>query len=206
MDILYLALLSISDGSFFVSPSKALSCPVNKMESPPPRPFPDAQSRYATFKSHFEPTPVAADAVRRAYRLSCCKDKSKAYVITIIEGEAENQIIKQVFSIDWQKGYPLWVKSEKMTKRKISNLKMQKLMAMLSRSFASKSSLFTPGLSGHFWLENPLAKEPMVMDLYSERFEGEDEFLMAISKYAPYLPEMPGAYYIQKPVKIPTND
>lgn len=188
-----------------ILPSSTLGCPIFAKGLGSTSMFPNAEHRYALFKSRFEPVTIDNDAVRRAYRFSCWKDKAKAYIITLIEADSENRIIKQEFSINWKEGYPLWVKSEKVSTRKISNERMQKLMRTLSQSFNTKSPMGTPGIAGHFWLEDPLNKEASVIDLYSERFEGEEKFLTAISKYVPYLPEMPGAFYSPPMVIIPVE-
>ncbi|MCW5823654.1 MAG: hypothetical protein KIT34_12685 [Cyanobacteria bacterium TGS_CYA1] len=131
---------------------------------------------------------------------------TKAYILTLIEGKLENRIITQEFNIDWKKGPPLWIKSERTSKRLVSNEQMKKLMELLSLAFKTKSNMGVPGISGHFWLENASSKEISVMDLYSERFEGEEKFLKVISKYVPYLPEMPGAFYRQMKVLAPLKD
>lgn len=188
-----------------ILPSETGGCPTFVKGSGSAPMLQNAEHRYALFKSRFEPVAIDNDVVRRAYRFSCWKDKAKAYIITLIEEDSKNRIIKQEFSINWKEGYPLWVKSEKVSTRKISNERIQKLMKTLSQSFNTKSPMGTPGIAGHFWLEDPLNKEASVIDLHSERFEGEEKFLTAISKYVPYLPEMPGAFYSPPMVIIPVE-
>lgn len=191
---------------FSVSPS-SLGCPSNVIDPASIPTFPAARERYEIFKSHFEPATIASTNSKcRAYRFSCCKENSKAYILTLIEEKKENQIIKQEFDINWKMGYPLWVKSEKISKRRISKFQMQKLTEFLSVAFHTKSRMGVPGISGHFWLENASSKETTVMDLYSERFKGEENFLKVISKYVPYLPEMPEAFYIQTQVVSPSRE
>lgn len=191
---------------FAVSPS-SLGCPFKIIDSAVTPKLPTTTERYELFKSHFEPAPIASTNPKyKTYRLSCMEENSKAYILTMIEGGAENQIIKQDFDINWKNGYPLWVKSEKISKRRISKAQMQKLTKLLSVAFNTKSRMGVPGISGHFWLENASNKETSVIDLYSERFKGEENFLKAISKYVPYLPEMPEAFYIQTQVFSPSRE
>lgn len=188
------------------SPS-ALGCPTNFIDLSFKPKFPTSTERYEEFKSHFEPALIDSENTAcKTFRFSCWKENSNPYILTLIERKTKNQIIKQEFKVDWKKGPPLWIKSERTSKQPISNSQMKNLMELLSPAFKTKSSMGVPGLAGHFWLENASSKEVSVMDLYSERFEGEEKFLKAISKYVPYLPELPHAFYIQMKVISPSKD
>lgn len=160
------------------------------------------EKRYQLFQTIFEPTSIKENAARTpVYRFSCWGKASKAYTVTLVEGP-EDLILSQIFLIDDKKGFPVWIKSEQVKTRSVKKEEMKELVTLLSAAFKENERMATHGIAGHFWLEETNGSESSVMNLYGMRFDGENKFLKKISKYVPYLPEMPVEYYADKSGKL----
>ena len=157
--------------------------------------------RYELFKSMFEPI-ECGNPSKIKYRLACWEHPKKAYILSLVEGPPESFIILQEFVIREKVGPPIWIKSAKTKKYKVRDKEIQKLYGPLTPAFEKKEYMGTPGLAGHFWLEKALDKESDLIDLYYERFDGEKEFFKRISRYVPYLPEMPVNFDAPKAQRI----